>query len=640
MEPRNTKPPSPRPLPTDKPASEPPALPDLASLEASDLAPDQLPLQMVDLGELDLSTELGANLAGEFDDELRLQPLDETPIASLGNERRVNPGNSAPAKARSPASRPSAAATASTVAVTPLAGPPRPAQAGHRSGNGAGDSANHSTDDSPEVTSRRRWHIGAAPSWLVSLVVHVILIFTLAAITLNPVDKVLSILKAATSDGAESIEQFDMPGAQLDASETPSDPLLPPTTQVSEIIEMPELTSTMLTNPLSAVDVLDTNRLTEGVMPSALLSGGALSQMTTALNSRSSASKSEMLERFGGTSESEKAVAMALKWIAEHQAPNGGWTFAHSQICRGQCDGAGDMAEATNAATAMAILPFLGAGQTHMEGQYKQTVHRGLSYLISRMKVTGGQLPEGSWHEPGGTMYSHGLASIAICEAYAMTHDADLLQPAQLSLNYLIASQDPRGGGWRYQPRQPGDTSVVGWCVMALKSGRMGNLIVPDQTFLGAQSFLDSVSTNKGAYYGYDQPTSQIEGRQATIAVGLLCRMYMGWTKEHPGMQEGVAYLSKIGPRVDDLYYSYYGTQVMRHYGGPEWEKWNSTLRDELIKSQVSQGHAAGSWEAKGAHSEKGGRLYATSLATMILEVYYRHMPLYSERSAQDDFEL
>lgn len=594
-------------------ASKPAALPGLNGLETSDSGPTPIEPQMVeaqliappmvDLSELDLSSEMGGQPEGGFEDELRLQPLEERRIAK--------------------------SSTKGPPPVTIVAEP-------HRVALRAEDSAEAPAETPP----RRRWHMGAVPSWLVSLVVHVLLILTLAAITLNPVDKVLSILSAATSQTPDSIQQFDLPGAQMDAFETADDPLLPPTTEVSEIIEMPELTSTMLPSPLPAVDVLDTNRLTEEIMPTALLRGGALSQMTTALNSRSSTSKSEMLERFGGTSESEKAVAMALKWIAEHQAPNGGWTFAHSQICRGQCDGSGDLGEATNAATAMAILPFLGAGQTHMEGQYKQTIHRGLSYLINRMKVTGGQLPEGSWHEPGGTMYSHGLASIAICEAYAMTHDADLLQPAQLSLNYLIASQDPRGGGWRYQPRQPGDTSVVGWCVMALKSGRMGNLIVPDQTFAGAQSFLDSVSTNRGAYYGYNQPTAKIEGRQATIAVGLLCRMYMGWTKEHPGIQEGVKYLSQVGPRANDLYYSYYGTQVMRHYGGPEWEKWNTKLRDELIKSQVSQGHAAGSWEARNSHSEKGGRLYVTSLATMILEVYYRHMPLYSEKSAQDDFEL
>ncbi len=494
--------------------------------------------------------------------------------------------------------------------------------------------------NSSDHVARRRFFWTTAPSWLVSLFVHVALILILAAISLDPLEKVLSILQAGSSTTESAIEQFELNAPQLDSPETLNDPLAIPSTEISEVVEMPELSTALLPVVDTSVNVIDSNRLTESIMPSALLSGGALSRLTTTLNSRSTAAKSELLERFGGNAASEKAVALALKWISDHQGSNGGWTFAHSEICHGKCDGQGDLGTATNAATAMALLPFLGAGQTHLEGQYKDTVHRGLAFLINRMKVTSGALPEGSWHEPGGRMYSHGLAAITICEAYAMTRDPDLLQPAQLSLNYLIASQDPRGGGWRYEPGQRGDTSVVGWCVMALKSGRMGNLVVPEATFIGAKNFLDEVSINNGAFYGYDKPTSKIDGRQATIAVGLLCRMYMGWTKEHPGIQEGVAYLAKVGPKKNDLYYSYYGTQVLRHFGGPQWDKWNEKLRNELIKDQESKGHAAGSWTATGGHAEKGGRLYATSLATMILEVYYRHMPLYSEKSSLDDFEI
>ncbi len=493
----------------------------------------------------------------------------------------------------------------------------------------------------PEKALRRKILKVVAPSWLVSLLVHVALLMVLAAITLDPIARVLSILQAGASTEQQAIEQFELQGPQLDIPETLDDPLSTPSTEVSQVIEMPVLdTAAMLPTLESSLDALETNRLTESIIPSSMLNSSTLSQMATSLNSRSTSSKSEMLERFGGNANSEKAVALALKWIADHQASNGGWSFAHSAICRGKCDGQGDLALATNGATAMALLPFLGAGQTHLEGQYKETVHRGLAFLINRMKVTTGRLPEGSWHEPGGRMYSHGLAAITVCEAYAMTRDPDLLQPAQLSLNYLIASQDPRGGGWRYEPGQTGDTSVAGWCVMALKSGKMGNLVIPESTFKGAKDFLDFVSTNKGAYYGYDKPVAKLDGREATTAVGLLCRMYMGWPKDSPGLTEGVKFLSNIGPRKDDLYYSYYGTQVMRHVGGPAWDKWNKKLRDELISSQESAGHAAGSWTASGRHAEKGGRLYATSLATMILEVYYRHMPLYSEKSSADDFEI
>ena len=49
----------------------------------------------------------------------------------------------------------------------------------------------------------------------------------------------------------------------------------------------------------------------------------------------------------------------------------------------------------------------------------------------------------GALNEPGGQMYAHGLASIALCEAYAMTHDKDLLAPAQAALDFICFAQDP-----------------------------------------------------------------------------------------------------------------------------------------------------------------------------------------------------
>ncbi len=488
---------------------------------------------------------------------------------------------------------------------------------------------------------RRKFLMTAAPSWLISLMVHLALILILAAVTLEPLQQVISVLQASASEAVADVEQFDIQGPTLDVNSLALDePLSVPSPKLNQVVAMPELTSPIAPKLESSVDTMAMNRLTESIMPSAMLSSSAMAQMSVALNSRSSSTRSQLLERYGGNAASEKAVAMALKWIADHQANDGGWTFAHSSVCGNQCKDPGELALARNGATAMAILPFLGAGQTHVEGQYQDNVKKGLAFLINRMKVSLGDLPRGSWHEPGGRMYSHGLAAITVCEAYAMTQDPDLLQPAQLSLNYLIYAQDPQGGGWRYEPRRPGDTSVVGWCVMALKSGKMGNLVVPPISFQGASQFLDFVSANQGAYYGYDRPTSKIEGRHATTAVGLLCRMYMGWDKEHPGIQEGVRYLSKHGPRSNDLYYSYYATQVLRHHGGPEWDSWNAKMRDELIQLQEQRGHAAGSWFTGGSHSGQGGRLYATSLATMILEVYYRHMPLYSEKSSDDDFEI
>jgi len=323
----------------------------------------------------------------------------------------------------------------------------------------------------------------------------------------------------------------------------------------------------------------------------------------------------------------ESAVASSLNWLAEHQMPDGGWSFAHHTApkCKGQCGNPGEVVEARNAATAMALLPFFGAGQTHQVGEYKDTVKAGLYYLIRRMKVDAAR--GGSFHEKGGTMYSHGLAAIVICEAYAMTHDKALYKPAQSVVNFITYAQDPVGGGWRYQPRQRGDMSVTGWQLVALRSGHGAYLQVPPATVKKAAAFLDSVQANSGANYGYTGPG---EG-PATTAMGLLCRMVLGWKKDNPALQKGVKWLSEKGPSNGDMYFNYFATQVMMHYGGEEWKKWNAAIRDLLVESQATEGHEKGSWhfDQGDIGAARGGRLYCTSLAVLILEVYYRHPPMF-----------
>jgi hypothetical protein len=178
---------------------------------------------------------------------------------------------------------------------------------------------------------------------------------------------------------------------------------------------------------------------------------------------------------------------------------------------------------------------------------------------------------------------------------------------------------------------------------MALKSGSMAYLAVPQQTFKRAGTFLDSVQTDYGAAYGYATPGE----RPATSAIGLLCRMYLGWRHDHPPLARGVDRLSAWGPSTqtsgpgrNDMYYNYYATQVLHHYGGYEWRKWNDVMRDYLVKTQAQGGHEEGSWFFEGTDlgSYAGGRLYSTAMATMILEVYYRHMPLYRDQGAAGDF--
>jgi hypothetical protein len=218
-----------------------------------------------------------------------------------------------------------------------------------------------------------------------------------------------------------------------------------------------------------------------------------------------------------------------------------------------------------------------------------------------------------------------------------MTQDQRLAMPAQLAVNYIMASQDPVGGGWGYGYRSPGDTSILGWNLMGLKSGHMAFLQVDPMSVKRAVAFLDSVQTDEGSGYGYSGPGNS----PPLTAAGLLCRMYLGWKKDHPALNRGLDRLAKMGPN-HNLYYDYYGTQVMHHVEGDRWVAWNSKMRDMLVKAQAKQGHEQGSWyegfEA-GHGPEVGGRIYTTSLATMILEVYYRHLPIYSQQSVDEDFK-
>jgi hypothetical protein len=355
----------------------------------------------------------------------------------------------------------------------------------------------------------------------------------------------------------------------------------------------------------------------------------------TGLDGRGAGARKGMVAKYGGNDASEAAVAAALRWLAAVQMADGGWSFDHrigppASPAR-MADHSGTLTEARNGATAMATLPFLGAGQTHVEGSYKGTVKGGLAYLMTHMKRDGGM------HEGGGSMYSHGLASIVLCEGYAMTKDKMLMAPAQGAVNFIVYAQDPVGGGWRYQPKQAGDTSVVGWQLMALKSAHMAYLQVPANTVRGAIKFLDTVQANSGAQYGYTAPA----GSPTTTAVGLLCRMYLGWKKENEALQNGVKFLAAQGPSNNNMYFNYYATQVMRQNGGEHWDGWNKKMRDHLVNTQAKDGPAKGSWFFEGGHgAESGGRIYNTSLATMILEVYYRHMPIYQEAATKEDFPL
>jgi hypothetical protein len=345
------------------------------------------------------------------------------------------------------------------------------------------------------------------------------------------------------------------------------------------------------------------------------------------------------------------SIARGLSWLQRQQKSDGHWRLY------GKDAGYPDPGEYSSistktGATALALLAFLGDGHTHQSpGSRGKTVAKGLKWLI------GIQKSNGDFHdveEEGrqASFYAHSQATIVVCEAYAMTGDKSLRKPAERGVQYLLDSQNPVLGGWKYRPQLPtskGDLSVTGWALMALHSARSAGLNVPPRAYELASKFLDSVQEQDGALYKYEPYPSPRPVSATMTAEGLLSRQFLGWPKAHPALQRGVEYLKQPhneprwqagGSSQPHVYYWYYAGHVFHNMGGNDWKTWYDHTAMMIVERQdLASGRKRdvhGSWPPKGrdgsyGYGEVGGRLYMTAMCLLVLEMPIRHRPIYGE---------
>jgi hypothetical protein len=349
------------------------------------------------------------------------------------------------------------------------------------------------------------------------------------------------------------------------------------------------------------------------------------------LSMRTTDARREAAKTLGGSEDSEEAVERGLQWLARNQYPDGHWSIDDFPGETSESLGEGSFVS-NSAATGLSLLAFLGAGYTHQSGKHQEVVSRGMKWLVEHQKPDGDLFADETefvW------FYSHGIASIALCEAYGLTKDPDLKAPAQKALDFIVESQHEEFGGWRYRPQFESDTSVSGWQLMALKSGEMAGLNVPKEAYAGVSRWLDSVESKSAAGQFSYHPTKEVS--PAMTAEGLLMRQYLGAKRDDAPLIAGANYLRTRLPDFGqrDAYYWYYATQVMFHMQGDHWSEWNNSLRDLLVTTQSRDGAVSGSWDPARPSPDKwasgGGRHYLTCLNLLMLEVYYRHLPLYLE---------
>jgi hypothetical protein len=340
--------------------------------------------------------------------------------------------------------------------------------------------------------------------------------------------------------------------------------------------------------------------------------------------------------RGGGSEGSERAVERALAWLSRHQESDGHWDARKWEAGMRTDPGI----------TGLALLAFLGAGYTEKEGKYRDHVRRAVNWICSKQEVSGriGAGYEGA--EKNGVGYHHAICGLALAEAYGMAGNAAVGAAAQKALNYSCGEHQIAGSGWRYtakaaedDPAGVGDLSVTGWFVMQLKSARMAELRVPATGMQGALSFLETVSDQYGRCRY--QP-SWVSPSPTMTSVGMLCRLFSGSPPGDPRVAGGAEYLMKSLPVWGEngsgvnMYYWYYGTLTTFQVGGEPWRKWNASLRDMLCEHQRTGGpldgsaqDVDGSWDPVCTWAARGGRVYATALGALCLEVYYRYLPMY-----------
>jgi len=448
-----------------------------------------------------------------------------------------------------------------------------------------------------------------SPPWLVSAVFHMLVMIILGVIFLPRLIENQIELETVWAEKLGEQLEFDsfLAGTAEDMVEEP----------VYTPLDLPQVE-----DPFAAPPEL------EVLTPDGTSSTSAIdaTQIGMALDGREEGAKRALLGAYGGNATTEAAVQSGLRWLAKNQKSDGSWSLTGPY-------GDGAVNENEVAATAMALLAFQGAGNTHKRGDFKTNVAQAWDWLLKEQDGNGNFFHEGPYHH---TFYTNGQCTIALCELYGMTKDDKFREAAERAVAYLLSSQGSEGG-WRYSPQADSDVSVTGWIVMALQSARMAYLAVPDDNLRRVERYLDKVALDGGARYPYQRGK---EASRVMTAEALLCRQYLGWARDDQRLLDGVKYITRPENLIDfqkdrDVYYWYYAAQVCHHMEGEHWKRWNSVMRQAVPEQQVKKGREAGSWDPlkprPDAWEDHGGRLYVTCLSIYMLEVYYRHLPIYSK---------
>jgi hypothetical protein len=306
------------------------------------------------------------------------------------------------------------------------------------------------------------------------------------------------------------------------------------------------------------------------------------------------------------TPEVRTAIDRGLAFLARSQDENGRFTARGPEGSRHPvCD------------TALGLMAFMVQGHVPGRGEYGGTMESAAAYLIAVAEKNVGYM--------GGSMYEHGLATLALSEAWGQSKNNRIRDALRAAVDVTLRAQNG-AGGWRYQPLPvDADLSVTVMQLVALNSAREAGIAVPDQTIRKAVNYVLRCWNPAGGGFCYQPSGGENSTRFATAAAGAMS-LIMSGQRDHPRTRQALALLAaypdiKFKARAVPywLYGHYYAIQDMYQAGDKFFQPWYPKIAATLVNEQWKDG----SWRVD------GGPIFSTGMAILILGVPYRFVPIY-----------
>ena len=361
----------------------------------------------------------------------------------------------------------------------------------------------------------------------------------------------------------------------------------------------------------------------------------------TPYKNRFGTEKQKAIELHGGSKETEHAVALRLKYLASRQNSSGFWgreedyEEKYGYVCIGK--------------SALCLLAFLGAGHApDSNTRFSDVTEKAVRFLLD---VQDEQTGHFGWT----SAYSHGIATYALAECYAITKDKRLLAPLEKAVAEIVRRQHRsrnrnNAGGWGYFNPDGNHfdsyarVSVSSWQIMALESARLGGIPVADEVFTRAREFLQNAYDPRRGYFRYNHDPSRLSSDYRTLPASTPAALFalslVGDDITGSEFKEPRDYVLKRAPAQyrcrserefvlnadGNLYFWYYASLAMFRCGGQEWQAWNQAMKRTLLPAQ----QADGSWRPISPYAERAkdtnrDRSYSTAMCVLSLEVYYRY---------------